>query len=103
LDVAAAGGEEQLRGTEIEQAFDTAFSQVRRCLVLAASDEPVHGKLIFGLRIANDGRVAGVNLSGPSALTQGDAGACLRSAASSMHFRAFQGPDMVVRYPLTLD
>lgn len=103
LDVGAAGGEEQLKSSEIEQGFDSVFSQVRRCLVLAASDEAVSGKLIFGLRIAGDGHVAAVNLSGPSALTQGDAGACLRKAATGMHFRAFHGPDMVVRYPLTLE
>lgn len=103
LDMHAAGGEEQLRGTEIEKGFDGAFPQIRRCLVLAASDEPAHGKLTFGLRIAGSGKVTAVNLSGPSSVAQGEAGACLRKAASSMQFRSFNGPDMVIHYPLTLD
>jgi hypothetical protein len=103
LHVGSAGGEEQLRGTEIEKGFDAVFGQVRRCLILAAGDEPVHGKVTFGLRISGEGKVAGVNLSGPSSVTQGDCGACLRKAASGMHFRTFNGPDMVVHYPLTLE
>ncbi|HEX2676019.1 MAG TPA: hypothetical protein VHM19_05250, partial [Polyangiales bacterium] len=45
VDMAGGGGEEQLNGTEIEKAFDGVFGQVRRCLILAASDEPVHGKV----------------------------------------------------------
>jgi hypothetical protein len=102
VDMNGTGGEEQLRGTEIEQGFDSVFSQVRRCLVLAAGDEPVQGKVVFGLRVAGTGRVKAVNLNGPSAVTQGDSGACLRKAASSIQFRSFNGPDMVVHYPLTL-
>jgi hypothetical protein len=103
INVGANGGEEQLRGTEIEQGFDSVFPQVRRCLILAAGDDPAHGKLIFGLRISSAGKVTGVNLSGPSSVAQGDAGACLRQAASAIHFRSFHGPDMVVHYPLTLE
>ena len=103
VNVGSAGGEEQLRGTEIEKGFDAVFGQVRRCLILAAGDEPVHGKVTFGLRISGDGKVSGVNLSGPSSVTQGECGACLRKAASGMHFRSFNGPDMVVHYPLTLE
>jgi hypothetical protein len=103
VNMGSNGGEEQLRGTEIEQAFDGAFGQIRRCLILAASDEPAHGKLIFGLRISGDGKVNAVNLSGPSSVAQGDSGACLRKAAQSMHFRSFNGPEMVVHYPLTLE
>ena len=103
LNVGSGGGEEQLRGTEIEKAFDGVFGQVKRCLILAAGDEPAHGKLIFGLRITGEGKVSGVNLSGPSSVAQGEAGACLRKAASGMHFRTFNGPDMVVHYPLTLE
>ena len=103
VNMGASGGEQQLRGTEIEQGFDSVFSQVRRCLVLAASDEPPRGKLIFGLRISGEGKVTAVNLSGPSTVSQGDAGACLRKAASGMHFRSFNGPDMVVHYPLSLE
>ena len=103
LDLHAGGGEEQLRGTEIEKGFDGAFSQIRRCLILAASDEPARGKLTFGLRISGQGKVTGVNLSGPSSVAQGECGACLRKAAQSMQFRSFNGPDMVVHYPITLD
>ena len=103
VNMATGGGEEQLRGTEIEQGFDGVFPQIRRCLMLAASDEPAHGKLLFGLRVSGDGKVAGVNLSGPASVAQGEAGACLRKAASAMHFRSFNGPDMVVHYPLNLE
>ena len=103
VNASANGGEEQLRGTEIEQGFDSVFGQVKRCLILAAGDEPAHGKLIFGLRISGDGKVNAVNLSGPSSVAQGESGACLRKAAQNMHFRSFNGPDMVVHYPLTLE
>jgi hypothetical protein len=103
LNVGTGGGEEQLRGSEIEKGFDGVFGQVKRCLILAAGDEPAHGKLIFGLRISGDGKVGAVNLSGPSSVAQGEAGACLRKAASGMHFRTFNGPDMVVHYPLNLE
>jgi hypothetical protein len=103
VNMGASGGEEQLRGTEIEQGFDGAFPQIRRCLILAASDEPAHGKLVFGLRVSGEGKVVGVNLSGPSSVAQGEAGACLRKAASAIHFRSFNGPEMVVHYPLNLE
>ena len=103
LNVGTGGGEEQLRGTEIEQGFDGVFPQVRRCLILAAGDEPARGKLVFGLRITGEGKVSAVNLSGPSSVAQGEAGACLRKAASGMKFRSFNGPDMVVHYPLNLE
>lgn len=103
LNVGQGGGEEQLRNTEIEQGFDGILSQVKRCLILAAEDEPANGKLMFGLRISGAGKVTAVNLSGPSSVTRGDSGACLRKAAQGMHFRTFNGPDMVVHYPLTLE
>ncbi|MEY4583156.1 MAG: hypothetical protein RL701_7859, partial [Pseudomonadota bacterium] len=70
---------------------------------LAAGDEPAHGKLIFGTRIAGSGKVTAVNLTGPAGVAQGEAGACLRKAALGLHFRAFNGPDMVIHYPLTLE
>ena len=103
VNMGANGGEEQLRSTEIEQGFDGVFPQVRRCLMLAAGDEPAHGKLVFGLRIAAEGKVTAVNLSGPSSVTQGESGACLRKAATGMHLRSFHGPDMVVHYPVNLE
>jgi hypothetical protein len=103
LNVGQNGGEEQLRNTEVEKGFDGILSQVKRCLILAAEDEPASGKLTFGLRISGSGNVTAVNLSGPSSVTRGDSGACLRKAAQGMHFRSFNGPDMVVHYPLTLE
>lgn len=102
LDVGTAGGEQQLLGSEIERGFDQAMPSIRRCLILAASDEPVTGKLVFGVRIGGSGRIEKVNLKGPSAITQSEAGSCLTSAARSIQFRSFNGPDMLVSYPLTL-
>lgn len=103
LDPTQGGGEEQLLGSEIEKGFDSVFPQVRRCLMLAADDEPVTGKIVFGLRIASSGAVTRVNLQGPGAITQSEAGGCLRKAASGIRFRSFEGPDMLVHYPLTLE
>jgi hypothetical protein len=102
LEAANAGGEEQLLGHEIEQGFDSVFPQVKRCLMLAAGDEPMSGKIVFGLRIAGHGGITRVSLQGPSAITQGEAGDCLRKAARGIRFRSFNGPDMLVHYPLTL-
>ena len=102
LDVANAGGEEQLLGSEIERGFDGAMPSIRRCLILAASDEPVTGKLVFGVRIGGNGRIEKVNLKGPSAITQSEAGSCLTAAARGIQFRTFNGPAMLVNYPLTL-
>ncbi len=99
----AEGGEEQLPSSEIERGMDGAFGRVRRCLVLAAGDAPVSGRLTFGLRIEPTGRVSRVNLRGPAAVTTGEAGDCLRSAARGVQFRSFDGPPMVVHYPITLD
>jgi hypothetical protein len=103
LNADQAGGEEQLLGSEIERGFDSVFPQVRRCLMLAAGDEPVSGKIVFGLRIAGQGGVTAVNLEGPAAITRSEAGDCLRKAAKGIRFRSFNGPDMVVHYPLTLN
>jgi hypothetical protein len=97
------GGEQQLTGTQIDNAFDGAMSRIRRCLILAAGDDPVTGRLVFGMRIAGTGRATRVNLAGPAAVTTGDAGECLRGAARGIQFPTFDGPEMVVRYPLTLD
>jgi hypothetical protein len=102
LNADQAGGEEQLLGSEIERGFDGVFPQVKRCLMLAAGDEPVSGKLVFGLRITGQGGVAAVNLAGPAAVTRSEAGDCLRKTAKSIRFRSFNGPDMLVHYPLTL-
>jgi len=97
------GGEEQLAGAEIEAGFDSAFGKIRRCLLLVADDEPVTGKIIFGMRVAGSGQVTAVNLNGPVAITASEAGDCMRTAARGIHFRSFNGPEMLVKYPLTLE
>lgn len=102
LDVANAGGEEQLLGSEVERGFDQAMPSIRRCLILAASDEPVTGKIVFDVRIGGSGRIEKINLKGPSAITQSEAGGCLISAARGIQFRSFNGPTMAVSFPLTL-
>jgi hypothetical protein len=103
LDLEGSGGEEQLSGSQIESGMDAAMGGIRRCLVLAAGDEPVRGRLTFGLRVASSGRVGRVNLRGPRAVTGGECGDCLRRAARRARFPSFDGPDMVVHYPLTLE
>jgi hypothetical protein len=102
LDLGSEGGEAQLPSSAIEAGMDGVMGSIRRCFFLAASDEPVTGRLVFGLRIEPTGRVGGVNLSGPSALTTGEAGECLRGAARGATFPSFDGPPMVARYPIVL-
>ncbi len=103
LDLNAAGGEEQLSRAAIESGMDGVFGRIRRCLVLAAGDEPVSGRVTFGLRIEPNGSVSRVRLSGPAVVTTGEAGSCLRTAARGARFDSFDGPPMVVNYPITLD
>lgn len=103
LNAAEGGGEGQLRQSEVEAGFDRAFPQVRRCLMLAASEDPITGRLIFGMRIAGSGQVTKVNLKGPAAITRSEAGDCMRDAVRRIHYRTFDGPDMVVHYPFTLE
>ncbi len=103
LDLGASGGEEQLTSAEIERGMDGVFGRIRRCLVLAAGDEPVSGRLRFGLRIEPNGSVSRVRLSGPAVVTTGEAGSCLRTAARGARFDSFDGPPMVINYPITLD
>ncbi len=55
------------------------------------------------MRIAGTGRVTRVNLQGPAAVTSGDAGDCLRNAARRIRFPSFDGPEMIVHYPITLE
>lgn len=103
IDGEGTGGEAQLTGAQIDAGFDGAMGRIRRCFILAAGDEPVTGTLTFGLRIAATGRVSAVNLSGPRAVTGGESGECLRDAARGISFPAFDGPEMVVHYPVTLE
>jgi hypothetical protein len=97
------GGEEQLTGAEIEAGFDSVFGKVRRCLLLVADDEPITGKVIFGMRVAGSGQVTAVNLKGPAGITASEAGDCMRTAAKAIRFPSFNGPEMLVHYPLTLE
>lgn len=103
IDGEGQGGEQQLSGAQIDAGFDSAMGRIRRCFMLAAGDDPVRGRLVFGLRIAGSGRATAVNLSGPAALTTGECGECLRTAARGIEFARFDGPEMVVRYPITLE
>jgi hypothetical protein len=101
-NVDMAGGEAQLAGTQIDAGFDTVMGKIRRCLILVESDGDVTGRLLFGMRVGGDGKVKAVNLTGPSVVTGGDAGGCLRGAAQAIKFPAFNGPDMLFKYPITL-
>ncbi len=103
VDMEGGGGEQQLRPHQIEATFDAGMGRIRRCLVLIEGDDPVRGRLTFGLRIRSDGSVERVRLSGPRAATTGEAGTCLRSAARALRFDSFDGPPTIVNYPLTLE
>jgi hypothetical protein len=97
-----AGGEEQLSGKAIEAGFDSAMSRIRRCLILVPAEGDVTGKLTFGMRVGNDGSPRAVNLSGPAVVTSGESGSCLRKAAEGIRFAKFNGPDMLFKFPVTL-
>lgn len=97
-----AGGEEQLKGSQIEAGFDSVMQRIRRCLVLVPSDDEVTGQLTFGMRVGSDGKPKAVSLSGPSIVTSGESGDCLRTTAQGIQFAAFNGPDAVFKYPVTL-
>ncbi|HEX6241368.1 MAG TPA: hypothetical protein VFZ61_10760 [Polyangiales bacterium] len=100
LDMAA--GEAQLSGTQIDAGFDSVMGRIRRCLILVPSDGDVTGKLLFGMRVGGDGKPRAVNLSGPSIVISGESGSCLRGAAQNIRFPSFDGPDMLFKYPITL-
>lgn len=103
LQMGSEGGEAQLAANVIENVFDAAMNRIRRCLVLVEGDEPVQGRLDFGVRIEPTGHVGAVNLGGPAVVTRGEAGDCLRTTARSLVFPAFDGPAMVTHYPVTLE
>lgn len=102
VDMNAGGGEGQLSGSQIDAGFDSMMGRIRRCLILVPSDGEVTGKLVFGMRVAGDGKPRAVNLSGPSVVTAGESGSCLREAAQGIRFASFNGPDMLFKYPITL-
>lgn len=96
------GGEGQLAGSQIDAGFDSVMGRIRRCLILVESDGDVTGKLTFGMRVGSDGKPKAVNLSGPSIVIGGESGSCLRTAAQGIRFASFNGPDMLFKYPITL-
>jgi hypothetical protein len=100
MDMAA--GEAQLSGTQIDAGFDSVMGRIRRCLILVPSDGELTGKLLFGMRVGGDGKPRAVNLSGPSVVISGESGSCLRGAAQNIRFPSFDGPDMLFKYPITL-
>jgi hypothetical protein len=101
-NVDMAAGEGQLAGSQIDAGFDSVMGRIRRCLILVPSDGEVTGKLIFGMRVGGDGKPRAVNLSGPSIVISGESGTCLRGAAQNIRFASFDGPDMLFKYPITL-
>ena len=68
------------------------MGRIRRCLILVPSDGEITGKLVFGMRVGSDGKPRAVNLSGPSIVTGGESGSCLRSAAQGIQLRRVQRP-----------
>lgn len=103
IDMVGHTGEQQLTDYEVEQGIDSVFGKIRRCLLLIAEEDPITGKVTFGMRITGKGRVSRVNLNGPSPIVRGEAGACLRRTLKSIQYRSFDGPDMVVHYPIDLN
>lgn len=103
VDMGGAGSEAQLSPAQIESAFDRAMPGIERCLLLLEADQEGTGQVTFGLRVTGAGRVSAAQLVGPRALTQGETGTCLRRVARSMAFPSFDGPEMVVRYPVTFE
>jgi hypothetical protein len=95
-------GEQQLSGVQIEKGFDSVMPRIRRCLILVPADGEIQGRLSFGMRVGADGKVRAVNLSGPSVVTGGESGGCLRDTARGIQFAPFDGPDMVFKYPIEL-
>jgi hypothetical protein len=103
LDLGGAGGEARLSPAQIESAFDRAMPGIRRCLLMLEPDQEGTGRVTFGLRVTGAGRVSAAQLVGPQALTSGDVGSCLRRVSRAMVFPAFDGPEMVLRYPVTFE
>jgi hypothetical protein len=97
------GGEDQLLEREIDQGIDRVFSGIERCLLLLPPDASAEGKVIFGMNIAPSGQVTKVNLKGPSMMIKGETGACFTRTVKAVRFRSFNGPDMVVHYPVEFD
>jgi hypothetical protein len=99
----AGGDEGQLSNAEIESAIDQRFNGIQRCLTLMPPDAPGIGRLVIGMNISGAGTVTRVNLRGPNAMIKGEPGACFRRIVSAMRFRRFNGPDMIVHYPIIFE
>jgi hypothetical protein len=98
-----AGAEDQLSNEEIDRGIDRVFNGIQRCLLLLPPDAPAKGKVVFGMHIASSGQVTKVSLKGPNVMIQGECGACFRRTVKSIRFRSFDGPDMIVHYPVAFD
>ena len=103
LAMGSRDGEEQLSSADIERGIDGVWRGVERCLVLIPTSAPATGKVVAGMHIASSGRVTKVNLKGPNVIIQGEAGACIRKTIKSINYPGFDGPDMVVNYPMFFD
>lgn len=99
------GGEQQLSNTVIESTMGRSFGSIRRCIMLAQADRdtPVHGRMSIGMRIRPSGEVGAVKVSPPGPLASSDLGPCVRSVVGRIRFPRFDGRDMVVTYPVTLE
>lgn len=99
------GGERQLSNTVIESTMGKSFGSIRRCIMLAQSDRetPVRGRMKIGMRIRPTGEVGAVKVTPPGALASSDLGPCVRSVVGRIRFPRFDGRDMVVTYPVTLE
>ncbi|HUT77854.1 MAG TPA: AgmX/PglI C-terminal domain-containing protein [Polyangia bacterium] len=103
VDGASRGGEEQLSNAQIEQGIDRIFGGIERCLVLMPADAPSSGRVVIGMGIAPGGTVTRVNLSGTKTMISGECGACIQRLVRSLRFPPFDGPEMIVRYPVSFD
>ncbi len=103
LDLGGSGKEEQLKEAEIDRGIDRVFKGIERCLVLVPAEASASGRVVVGMRISGSGQVTKVNLKGPGPLVTGEAGGCIRRAVKSITYRTFDGPDMVVNYPITFE
>jgi len=97
------GGEKQLSSSDIERGIDRVFRGIERCLILVQSNAPATGKVTIGMHIAPSGKVTKVNLKGPNVIIQGESGSCIRRMVKSITYPGFDGPDMIVQYPIEFD
>ncbi|MCU0664238.1 MAG: hypothetical protein MUC50_18160 [Myxococcota bacterium] len=98
-----AGGEDQLSSAEIEAGVDRVFNGIERCLILVPNAAPAVGKVVVGMKIAPSGAVSSVDLAGPNVIIKGESGSCIRRAVKSIRFRSFNGPEMIVHYPIVFE